>query len=148
MTKADPNAPTPSVWPAGAPHKTWAELDAESPQGAAAVDDKDAEILRLNAQLAGRSLDPSAPQVDPRDAEIARLKAEIAVREAQEAVPPVEVQAQVVDPRDAEIAELKAAIAAQQSAPVAADAESEPTPVLAPVNLTTTEPPGDAPAAG
>lgn len=80
-------------------------------QAANTPDPRDLEILRLNAIIAGTSKDPKyvAPEVDERDAELARLRAEVASRND---TGPVEATAAEVDPRDAEIARLKAELEA------------------------------------
>lgn len=106
--------PPPSVWAAGDVHHTHEQVYDESPAGvqaANAPDPRDAEIMRLNAIIAGTSKDPNAPAVDPKDAEIARLKAlvnEDPTAPLQiDAPAPVEAQAVTVDPRDDEIAQLR-----------------------------------------
>lgn len=118
------NKPPPSVWAAGDVHHTHDQIWDESPAGvqaANAPDPRDAEILRLNALLAGTSNDPNyvAPAADPKDAELARLRAQVAGTTVPEAA---DVQASVVDPRDDEIAQLKAELAAKD-APADAPAE-------------------------
>jgi hypothetical protein len=108
----------PSVWAPGDVHHTHDQIVAESPAGvlaANAPDPRDAEIMRLNALLAGQA----AP--DSKDQEIAALKARLTAP-APAAAPagPVEAVATTVDPRDAELEALQAEVTARE----AADAEA------------------------
>jgi hypothetical protein len=116
--------PPPSVWTPGDVHHTHEQVWDESPAGvqaANAPDPRDAEILRLNAIIAGTSKDPNyVPEAaDPRDVELARLRSLV----AGEGAGPVEATAATVDPRDAEIATLKADLEARQVADDAAKAD-------------------------
>lgn len=106
----DRKAP-PSVWMPGDVHHTHEQIYEESPAGvqaANAVDPRDTEIMRLNAELAAAKAGADA---DPRDVEIAELKRQLGNDVTLEAAP--EVKAAEVDPRDAEIAELKAQLASK-----------------------------------
>lgn len=62
---------------AGSNARRMAAADPQNQRKAAGSDDKDAEIARLKAMLAG----PVAKPVDPRDAEIAKLKAQLAAKQ-------------------------------------------------------------------
>lgn len=62
---------------AGSNARRMAAADPQQNRRTAASDDKDAEIARLKAMLAG----PAAKPVDPRDAEIAKLKAQLAAKQ-------------------------------------------------------------------
>lgn len=104
--------PPPSVWAAGDVHHTHDQVWDESPAGVQAAntpDPRDAEIMRLNAIIAGGK----EGVTDPRDLEIARLKAQIEGTDGPKLAPdaPIEVEATVIDPRDAEIEALKAELA-------------------------------------
>jgi len=131
--------PPPSVWSAGDVHHTHEQIYDESPAGvqaANAPDPRDAEILRLNAIIAGTSNDPKyvPDAVDPKDAELARLRAQVAGATEPGSV---DATATTVDPRDAEIEQLKADLAAR---------DAEKAPEKPPLDVPNAAPAGDAPA--